>query len=434
MLKQGRIDFPKHPSELANESIRTQPDSISLINKLVEVSEADISYSTAFKRSVFPPVRSEATLNSVLGQIGQVPLASSSTIKELVSKGTEAMPLLIAHLDDKRETKIRVEHRFGLFGGLFFRDEYDYNHRTIQTPPDLDNVRRAISHDITQPTEYRLTVGDLCFVAVGQIVNRNLNIVRYQHTAIINVSSPAHSSKLLSAISNEWNSLTPAKHKASLVQDFLKPDTVERRLQAYLRLAYYYPKACEPLVIGQLHRSRYDVFSIEAFVRGVLYEEKDANTRKHLFESYIAQRGPGARDGIMMRLFDDLTSNYPRRLTDSSQATEPIISPRRLLAELYGFKEIVTKDDRPYVDSVTNSEQADFIRLLAPDQNTVVAAALYSIFITLDDEDDLALACMTRLLGRGFDERLRFYCNRRAPQSPRYGKELREILQKLEKN
>ena len=45
----------------------------------------------------------------------------------------------------------------------------------------------------------------------------------------------------------EWAGLTPKRHKAALIDDFLTPDSHERRIGACKRLAYYYPETLEPL-------------------------------------------------------------------------------------------------------------------------------------------------------------------------------------------
>ena len=53
-------------------------------------------------------------------------------------------------------------------------------------------------------------------------------------------------------IRSEWSGLTRERHRKLLIQDFLEPDEENRRIGAYLRLAYYYPDSVEDLVIKQL--------------------------------------------------------------------------------------------------------------------------------------------------------------------------------------
>jgi hypothetical protein len=46
----------------------------------------------------------------------------------------------------------------------------------------------------------------------------------------------------------------------------------------------------------------------------------------------------------------------------------------------------------------------------------------------LEDADRLAVACMKRLIGKGFDADIRRYCESRGPLSPFYGEEMKAIL------
>ncbi len=58
--------------------------------------------------------------------------------------------------------------------------------------------------------KHTVTVGDLCWVALGQIVNRRFDAVRYQPTAIIIVSSPTLSPTLCKQVRADWANLTEA--------------------------------------------------------------------------------------------------------------------------------------------------------------------------------------------------------------------------------
>ena len=143
-----------------------------------------------------------------------------------------------AYLDDKRPTKITIKPDF-VMGGMFYEDEYDYNRRTAKQPPE--GVNRDIALDGKHPQTHTVTVGDLCFVALGQIVNRHFNAVRYQPTACIMINSPTYSAALRKAIRKEWGNLTPGSTRNFLVRDFLQPDYENRRIGACLR-ANFYPK------------------------------------------------------------------------------------------------------------------------------------------------------------------------------------------------
>ena len=56
-------------------------------------------------------------------------------------------------------------------------------------------------------------------------MNRDFDAVRYQPTAIVIISSPTAVPGLAAAVKKEWAGLTPKRHKAALIADFLTPDS-----------------------------------------------------------------------------------------------------------------------------------------------------------------------------------------------------------------
>jgi hypothetical protein len=92
-----------------------------------------------------------------------------------------------------------------------------------------------------------ITVGDLCFVALGQIVNRDFSATRYQPSGGLIVSSPSSSKPLRDIVTDDFRNFSEAKHLRLLIQDFLMPDNDDRRGGAYRRLAYYYSGRLEVL-------------------------------------------------------------------------------------------------------------------------------------------------------------------------------------------
>src|SRR6185503_17236201 len=192
----------------------------SLIDKLVEVADEDIGYGGSWSGRNFAAVEDAGTPGARILD-GKSP-KGSPIIRDLVKKGAAAVPLLIAHVDDARKSKIIIKHK-GDFGAMSFSAEYDYNARTAKSKPEGVN-RDLFSEQGAPANEHTLTVGDLCFVALGQIVNRGFSAVRYQPTAIIVVNSPTRSKALLAAIRKEWSGFTPEKHRESLLTDASTPD------------------------------------------------------------------------------------------------------------------------------------------------------------------------------------------------------------------
>jgi hypothetical protein len=167
-----------------------QDEVEGLIEALQSVSEGDVGYPPSMSGHSFLPI-GKSEMGTML--FGQPAPASSDAMRELVKRGAAAVPHLIAHLDDAWPTKIAIGHDGG-FGGMFFPNEYDFNARTIEKVPE--GVNRDWPDDGDDPDNHTVTVGDLCFVALGQIVNREFSAVRYQPTACIMINSPTASSTL----------------------------------------------------------------------------------------------------------------------------------------------------------------------------------------------------------------------------------------------
>jgi hypothetical protein len=177
-----------------------EPEIEQLIDRLIDISEPDVGYSpTVFGRRFLP---------------------------------------------------VDVEPPF-VIGGMHMMDEYDYNPQTTKAePPGVD--LGAFMPDSSAITEYVVKIGDLCFAAIGQIVNRRFDAVRYPPTGIIIVNSPVQCVALREAVRREWGSLGLERHLETLIQDVRQPDCEDRRDGAIKRLAYYDPEAAARVEIEQL--------------------------------------------------------------------------------------------------------------------------------------------------------------------------------------
>src|SRR5579859_3502628 len=70
--------------------------------------------------------------------------------------------------------------------------------------------------------------------------------------------------------------------------------------------------------------------------------------------------------------------------------------------------------DRPEVESPAATSKARMISEgLIYDHNTKIDQAVRDLLVTIKDDDYLALACMQRLVGRGYDREIEDYCKRR---------------------
>jgi hypothetical protein len=382
---------------------RPQTEIPALIDRLRGLTSEDLASVPALGMSAFVPL---GMMDFGLSSYDFKPLPSSGPLNELIRRGAAAVPHLVAHLDDKRPTKITYRHDFSM-GSMFFDDEYDYNRRTAASPPKGVNRSLGAAPDKFHGSHV-VTVGDLCFVALGQIVNRDFNAVRSQPTMCIVVNSPTSSAVLRDVIRKEWAGLTPARHRELLVRDFLQPDSEYRRVGACLRLGYYYPEVLEPLVLKQLAEPRYDVFEVEALCRKKLYGTQDAAERKQLFDGFVRQRGEVARQGILRQLFNGLghgDAELPERSpTDRKQEA----AAHACLMELYGYARGLKREDEPIMVPTEDAIQARFIDSLAFYKTANIDRAVRQILHSTDS-DYLATACVRYLSGRGADADINRY-------------------------
>lgn len=408
ILAVGHAQEPP-PAGLPDKQIR------NLIDKLPAISQGDVGYMPTRSGGAFLPLGKSDTGTMLLFKEGPAP---SETMRQLVAQGAASIPHLIAHLDDKRETKIKLKHD-SFFGGMLFSDEYDYNRRTAKGAP-VDVNRDIFAGNEKHPNEHTVTVGDLCFVALGQIVNRQFSAVRYQPTAITMVNSPTYSERLRNVVRAEWGTLTPGQHKASLIRDFEQPDHEGRRTGAVVRLGYFYPEALEPLVLKQLAEPIIDVAKVHQLVHGSLYSAKNAEERKAFLDSFIAKTGEHSRAEVLDQLFDDL---------DLPDFSGP--KARECLVELFGYLKEVHVKDRPVVVLNTETSQARLIDAIARFHSPKIDSAVRKVLHATDDEY-LARACVRYLVGRGADQDIREYVEKRdAIADAERQRGLRQILDQL---
>ena len=222
-----------------------------LITKLQNESSQGIGTHETAWASGFMAINDEPKFNG--GIMGSAKPVISPVMRELVRRGTASFPQLINHLTDSRPTKLTVGDGFM---GKWFSDEYDpRDHDPAKVPPGVTAASRFTTGGKERKNfdTYTVKVGDLCFVAVGQIVNRQLNAVRYQPSLCLVVNSPVETPALVAAVKADWNRLTPADHQRSLEQDatgFSDPFTPPEALK---RLLFYYPNPGTVLAIRLLN-------------------------------------------------------------------------------------------------------------------------------------------------------------------------------------
>ena len=113
---------------------------------------------------------------------------------------------------------------------------------------------------------HTISVGDVCFAALGQIVSRNYSPVTYRHTQCIGVTSPTHSPSISEHLKSIWSDADPtaflfsslvrdlrlrSRHEGS-VDGFTVFTASNLQCNAIRRLMYYFPEQGVPLVVARI--------------------------------------------------------------------------------------------------------------------------------------------------------------------------------------
>jgi hypothetical protein len=401
-----------------------------LIDRLAEESEQGLGFHSTAAAEGFAALDEEPRF--VGGILGSQKPVTSPVFQELVRRGLAALPDLLEHLTDSDTTKLSVGHD-GFFGAMWHADEYHPRHTDPQKqPPGVNTGREGrLNFEGNEPRggQYTVRIGDLCYVLVGQIVNRSLNAVRYQPTACLVINSPVENAGLAAAVKADWSGLTAEQHRESLTQDVysLWPGAAPAAMQ---RLWFYYPDAGEPLAQRLLARplaqTRPDAW---AFVTTTLLAEKDSSRWRHLIDEFRRQQGQAAAELIPSALGAIVLGQH-----DEEKVRRPIA--RRILEDVYPW---YNPFEPPFLNAACVGDQAELLTGLhsfASQKIDEAAAEAFRRALELAspeywdrvEVDDLALACMSHLAGKPharifqpwLDERIRLIDSGRASSPEQY--------------
>jgi len=249
-----------------------------LIDRLTQVDAQSLGLDGFALYSGF--VAEDTPPSFEMGVLGVPPPKISPVERELVRRGPEALPALVAHISDQRQTKLEVgnpeamlaenkRERTFLFMWMEFSDEYDPRTRAPLTRPDARG-RRAQLEKHFEGT-YTVKVGDVCYVLIGQIVSRRLFSVRYQPTGGLVVNSPIEVPALAERVKIEWGSVDADGLRSSLLADMgwadrHETDPVDGEPMKYLamevaysalrRMRFYFPETYATLAGSDSKRER----------------------------------------------------------------------------------------------------------------------------------------------------------------------------------
>jgi hypothetical protein len=320
--------------------------------------------------------------------------AGTPALREIVSRGVSAIPDLLNRLLDARQTDL-VAGESQFYTGKWFGHEYDPRYRDpARCPSGVDeNVGVGIQNFRT----YSLRIGDLCYVALGQIVNRDLLAVRYQPTACLVINSPVETPSLALAARKDWKNLTVEQHKASLRQDAFEHDPFVSSA-AVTRMFGYYPDEGEALALKLLRRPIYLSTPVRSFIERQLMREPQPARWRPLISEFERHYGAPAARSIPQWIY------WIYWKTEAGRDPHERRRARALLQQLYPDYDVYAPH---FIDAVSLDFEADFIDGLLSVRSRAVGAAIYNAFLaapkqlaTVEERmalDDFAIACAERL-------------------------------------
>ena len=277
------VDWPT-----ARPDPESQQHIEDLIDQFTTLSQEGSEFNIVLYEGEFTPIHTVSTF--VNGMAGEQSPPAPNCVKELAAIGFEALPDLINHLSDARPTGLTLKQPD--FGGMWYAAEFDA--RAYDRAPVPQGTYPAYTDlmSTSDISEHALTVGDICFIVIGQIVNRRYIVDRGQWTACNVINSPTTTPALAQAASEEWKGITLAQYQQSLIADAGSPSTGSEAGEALKRLCYYYPTLGEKTAVSILDRplcesSIADNFITDDLIELPSFERSDIlNIKglKHLFE------------------------------------------------------------------------------------------------------------------------------------------------------
>lgn len=293
---KSRKAVAETPTTGTERPSKPTPDEVaeikSLIHRLREISDPDVGFSPTMTGTTFSPIPSSSDMiNGILMNHG---LKRSDALINLVKIGPKALPFLLDAIDNPTPTKITIEYGGG-FGGMWYAERpairwaasendnwsipqtiREFNPKNLREKKILDQAKQEFQQinakrtndkrqagsddDVTieffedQVHEHTMSVGDICYVIIGQITNRTYFAAQYQPTACVYINSPVQDKKLAEDVRSVWNADDPAETLfESLLIDFKTDnDWQGYRDGAAMRLDFYFPERSESLLLKHL--------------------------------------------------------------------------------------------------------------------------------------------------------------------------------------
>jgi hypothetical protein len=306
--KPARTSAVPHSERAALDASELGPKIRQLIQDLAQVKDPNYGLSPTMSGSGFAPVpRAGHMFSGILMNHG---FKDDSSFLQLVEIGPPALPYLLESLTDKTPTKYTIDYSNASFGGMWYGERPAIRWvadeaRRVRRMAEEKVADKEIAERISAPAEfialakfdklphflpqsqgefnpknpkeqrllakarkelprvrderrenpfgsslstYTITVGDICYVIIGQITNRTYQAAQYQPTACTYIISPVHDARLAADVRAVWTSDEPTE----MVFQSLRADLDSPRQDvddALVRLGYYFPNRSESLLL-----------------------------------------------------------------------------------------------------------------------------------------------------------------------------------------
>lgn len=263
--------LPRIENSAVTEDVEKEIESH--IQGLAELAEPDFGLGglTRDGRLVFAPIGDFVT------ELKIKPIFKLKAMSRLVEIGPVALPFLLEHLEDGTPTKLVISEK--LYGDKpQFTPAISFGKTLPINPANLIEQRffdatpahlRPTGTANFELESYRVKVGDVCMVLIGQIVGRDYFCVSGNHYNLT-IISPVHQKKLRKGLVAIWSSENPRKKLfESLMLDFSTRGTANLdlvkdcdydywefgqsfALSAATRLAFYFPTESKRFIVSRL--------------------------------------------------------------------------------------------------------------------------------------------------------------------------------------
>ncbi|MGC4045250.1 MAG: hypothetical protein QM758_15770 [Armatimonas sp.] len=239
-----------------------------LIQQLARIDRRDFGLPPSLREKAFAPVTGSESVDriAVAGHDQQ----HVAPLVELVCIGPRALPFLLESLEDTTPTRLIVMLG-GMLTGIDFSNEMWGNlaNGREQKILSLKPVRESNRPFVKEPLDsHTVTIGDVCFIIVGQIVGRQYLAVRGQPSSGVVINSPTRDPSIVQAVRAIWTSDDPTQHILdSLLLDYAtrgihhggKNESFDNwyvgstpQIPAVMRLLYYFPRQMAPIAAQRL--------------------------------------------------------------------------------------------------------------------------------------------------------------------------------------